>query len=131
MRIEEALSGALNAALSTANAYPHVASQNAAMPFVVYKRVSDVRIHAMGVDPNINNPLFRISSFSTSYALARVVAGKVRSTLQDYQGMLSGTTGVNVQRIFWDDEYENTVMDPETGNPVFEVAQDFIIWHTT
>ncbi len=109
--------------------YPVVAPQNVNLPFVTYQMISGVRIHAMIKDPGLTRPRFQLTSWSTSYATVQAVAKQVRLALQDYSGTMGGSSGVPVQRIFFENEID--LVDTDDGRVTHYCAQDFIIWHTS
>ena len=46
-------------------------------------------------------------------------------------GNLSKTLSKIFSRMFWEDENEFSEIDRETNAPIFHIAQDYIIWHTS
>lgn len=141
MEIEEALYAHLAATtaitgLTSARIYPMIAPQGARLPYVTYQMISSPKERAMKVDPSIWHPRFQLNSFATSYSQAKSVSKQVSVALRDYKSSISGlfgdgTSGVDVQRIFADDEMDLTDIDPDTIAATYHIAQDFIIWHTT
>ena len=111
--------------------YPMIAPQPAALPYIVYHKISDVRIHAMKEDVDLYHPRMQIATFSTSYLQAHQIADVVESTLKDFSGVLGSSDQPTVQRCFFDNETEFSTYDELTGKITFGVYQDYIIWHTT
>lgn len=123
-------------ALTSDRIYPLIAPQGASVPFITYQQISNPKIHAMQADPSIWQPRFQLNSFADTYAGAKAVAKQVETALKDYKTVVSGlfgdgTSGVDVQRIFAENEIDLTDIDPDTMSATFHISQDFIIWHTT
>jgi len=109
--------------------YPSVLPQGGSLPACTYSQISGVRIHAMGQDPGLTHPRYQISSWSTSYSQVHSLAEKVRQSLQDYSGTTGG--GVNIQRIFFDQETELPEVDQDSRLVTYQIAQEYIIWYST
>ena len=118
-------------ALVSTRIYPRIAPQNTAFPYVIFFQVSNPGYHAMLNDPNINSPRWQISTWAETYSSARAIAKQVKAALRDYSGTMGGSSGVSVQRIFYENEVDYTDVDPETKAVTHHIAQDYIIWHST
>ena len=118
-------------ALVSTRIYPRVAPQNAAFPYVIFFQVSNPGMHAMGNDPNIQAPRWQVSSWADSYSSVRSVAKQVKAALKDYTGTMGGSSGIEVQRIFYENEVDMVDIDPETNEPIYHIAQDYIIWFSS
>jgi len=113
--------------------YPNVARQEAIVPYVVYRKVSNPGIHAMGSDPSISSPRMQVSSIDRTYAGAKAVAAQVALALPRGSTTAGGLT---IQDILLDNDFDlhnpdvvvtNAAGDEVTG--AHEVIQDFIVWH--
>ena len=136
MKINQAFVTALRAngtiaGLTSNRIYPIVAPPNATFPFVVYQMISNPPTHASVADADIHHPRYQFACFSDSYTEAHSVADAVEGVLRDFTGTLGGTSGVPVQRIFFDSEMEFATQDVETKETTHGVYSDYIIWHTT
>ena len=121
--------GTLTTQLGSTNIYPMVIPQGSTLPVVTYQEISEPWVHAMGSDPGLRTPRYQISTWSTSYSQVKSIAKTVRSLLQDFTGNLGGS--VPVQRIFFDNETDLSVVDSMTQEITYHVAQDYIVWHTS
>lgn len=118
-------------ALVSMRIYPGVAAQCASLPYIIFSQVSNAAHHAMSNDPNIQSPRWQISTWAETYSGVRAIAKQVKAALQDYTGTMGGSGGVEVQRVFFENEIDYTDLDPETKAITHSVAQDYIIWHST
>ncbi len=135
MLLHEALYNQLSTAtlttkLGSTAIYPIIIPQGVDLPAVTYQEISETPIHAMGADPDLMYPRFEISSWSSSYTQVKIIADAVKSVLQDFGSTKLGgvTAGVEVQRIFFENETDFLDVDRETGTMTYHVAQEYIIW---
>ena len=84
--------------------------QDAAAPYVTYQRISDPQPHAMGSDPDLEEPRYQVNCYHHDYNSAKAIATQVKAALRDYSGTVEG---VKIARIFyegasdgWDDAAE-------------------------
>ena len=134
MTLEEALykqltTATLTTKLGSTAIYPMVAPQSRGLPYVTYQQISDNPIHAMTADPSLRWTRYQVSYWSSSIKQGRTLANAGRNVLRDFSGSLGNS--VAVQRIFYDNEVMLPEIDPETKKPTFQIAQDYLIWHTT
>lgn len=130
MMIEEALVAHLLAdadvsALIDDRIFPNVAPQDAALPLLVYQRISSPRVRSQSGPSGLAHPRFQIRAKAATYAGARDLANKVRVSLDGFAGTMGGGGGVSVGAAFLDNErdaYEDTL-------EAHSVPMDFIIWH--
>lgn len=120
----------LTTKLGSTAIYPIVIPQGKALPAVTYQEISETRIHAMGADPGLVYPRYQISYWSTDYKQVKVLSKAGRQVLQDFSTRLGGAAGVNVQRIFFDNEVDLWEVDPVTKQMIYHVVQDYLIWHS-
>lgn len=114
------------AALIDARIYPIVIPQNGKLPCVVYQQISSPWIHAMGVDPDLRHPRYQISIFATSYSQVKNIAEKTRELLQDYKENIGG---LEIQRIFFENEIDLHDIDLLDQSGTYRITQDYIIWY--
>lgn len=99
--IEEALrtylltKTALTALVST-RIYPDDISDGAALPCVVYIKVSDVPEYTHDGISKLRSPTIQFSSYAATKTAARSISAQIAAALCDYKGTLSG---VNIQYI--------------------------------
>lgn len=87
MSVESVIQARLAAQISgtTTRIYRGMAAQNAALPYVVWHRITAERESAMGVDPGNVHAIFQFSSFGASPAAAKTCSDAVRVALQRYR----------------------------------------------
>ena len=120
-----------NTGISGSKIYQNVVPQSVALPAISYMRISETPVHAMGSDPTITRARFQFNCWSTSPVQAKSIAEGVVDSLRDFTGQLTGsTTGITVQRIFFEQMRSLTDMDPQTMKFSFYYPVDFIIWST-
>lgn len=99
--IEEALrtylltKTALTALVST-RVFPDDYSDGAALPCVVYQKISDTKDHTLTAQSTLERPTFQFSSYATTKSVARSITNQLKAALCDYVGTLSG---IIVQKI--------------------------------
>lgn len=116
-------------ALSSYRIYPMASPQGALFPHVIYQQISNTPVHAMIADPKIRRYRFQLSCWATSFTGVVALSTQVKSALRDKTGVI-GTSNFNVQRIFFDNEYDLTDVNPETEKIIFHRAQDYLVWTT-
>lgn len=70
---------------TTPRIYRNHAAQNAALPYVVWYRITSERDSAFGSDPGNVHALYQFSSFGATAAEARTTSEAVRIALQRYR----------------------------------------------
>ena len=87
MSVEETIQARLTAQISatTTRIYRNHSAQDAALPYVVWHRITAQRESAMGSDPGNVHATFQFSSFGASPALAKACSDAVRVALQRYR----------------------------------------------
>jgi hypothetical protein len=110
--------------------YPMLSPQEAKLPHITYSLISDVSHHAMVADALVREARMQVSSWSTSYSQVKGLSKAVKTALRDYSGVLA-TSGVTVQRIFYEGSMDMMEVDPETQAKTYHVPQDYIVWYTT
>jgi len=109
--------------------YPLSAPQAARLPHVTYSLVADVPHHAMQADCTLREAQVQVSSWSTAYSQVKGLSKAVKTALRDFTGTIS--SGITVQRIFYDGAMDVMEIDPETKAKTYHIPQDFIVWYTT
>jgi hypothetical protein len=112
--------------------YPSIAPQNATTPFIIYNETAQTFNNAMRVDPNISEPRYQVSSYSTSYSGSRTLSKFVKDNLRDFSGAMGPSSEpITVQRIFMEFEMDMTHRDLETFEVMYHVIQDYKIWYSS
>lgn len=128
MEIEQALRSYLLTrsgltALVGARIFTDDLSDGAALPAVIYFKVSDVKDHILTGQSNLERPVFQFSAYATTKTAARAITNQLKAALCDYSGTLSGiviqyiqlqnemstiqTAGDGAQRVYVEDlEFE-------------------------
>ena len=86
---------ALTALIST-RIYPDDISDGAALPCVVYLKVSDIPDYTHDGISGLRGPTIQFSAYATTKAVARSISAQIKAALCDFKGTLSG---VNIQYI--------------------------------
>jgi hypothetical protein len=81
MAAEEQIFTALQA-LVGGSCYPEVASQGAALPYIVYNRVSAARENTLNKSVTLSNPLIEIGCYAATLAAARTLAASVIAAME-------------------------------------------------
>jgi hypothetical protein len=107
----------IRAAVETAagcSAYPQIVPESAAVPFVVYARVSTTRetlgVAGVTIPPTGN---FSIEIYADTYSQVKTIADSVRAALSNFNGTANGATITSV-----------LLVDERDGDPVFFNGQD-------
>jgi hypothetical protein len=111
------LQAALAAGLGGTRAYPNVAPDGAAMPYVTYSRISSVEENSLAVNGgtgNLANTRFQLDVWAATYAQAQTTSGAVKSALKSW----SVTNVINIEQ----DLYESDTKS-------HRVMIDFSTWH--
>lgn len=116
--------------VSSSKICPMMLPQGESLPGITYQRITDIPMHAMANDVLLRNPLYQVSSWSTSYSQALSISKQIKIALQDFTGTLA-TNGVTVQRIFLENEIEYPDYDDITKKTSYHIAQTYRIWGTT
>lgn len=132
--IEEALQYGLShnagvIALVSTRVYPMRIPQGAALPCLVYTRVSTPRLHSHDSSGSAGtaHPRFQIDAWATTYASAKGITDAVRAYLNGFRGTIGGGSyTATVQAALVDEEQPD--FDPEVE--LYRSQSDYIIWHT-
>lgn len=101
-------------ALCSTRIYPLVAPQEAAMPLIVYTRVSSGREYSLTGYSNLENPRMQIDCYGTTYSETKALAEAVTTALRG--ATTFGTAQDDPQEMYEDDE-------------THRVSIDFSIWN--
>ena len=115
--------------ISSDRIFPVTIPQIAPLPAITYTLFNGQRVHAMVKDPGLTNPRVQVSTWSTDYATLDSLSKQVRLRLQDFTGEMA--TGVDIQRVFFEDEIDLDDQDPQTVKVTYHRAQDYIFWWST
>lgn len=99
--------------------YPLMIPQEQSLPSVTYFIVSNIPEHAMGNDADIVTVRLQVSSWSTSYKMAKAVAAQVKAALSRYRSS-------PILDIFLDNEMDQFESDVEE----YVVISDFIVFYS-
>ena len=86
---------ALTALIST-RIFPDDISDGAALPCVVYLKVSDIPNYTHDGVSKLRSPTIQFSAYAATKSAARAISKQIKTALCDYKGTLSG---VNIQYI--------------------------------
>jgi hypothetical protein len=115
--------------LVSTRVYPDVLPQGVTYPAVTYSLVIDGREHAMGSDPGIYGPTYQVTAWAETKSSAKSVAAQIESCLKDFSGVMGGTGGVTVQRIFADGELSAQFYPDEGKEGVWGIPLQYVIWY--
>ena len=113
---------AITAIIGSGNAarlYPVVATANAAAPYIVYFKVSSVRLYQSDGRAGTERARIQISSYAATYAAAKDLAGKIITAMDDFMGGSIEQTNAFIQN-------ENDLFDLETK--LYHVPVDYFVW---
>jgi hypothetical protein len=128
--IEEALVTRLLADATVAAAvgtriYPLVAPQGAAMPHIVYQRISGPRVHThQGSD--LAHPRFQFACNAATYAAAKALANAVREELD---GTHVTQSGVRIDRIQTQNELDVFNKSQSQAADTYTTLVDVVVGH--
>lgn len=105
--------------------YPLLVRQGSPNPSIVYQRIANPSVHAMGTDIKIRQPKYQISIWADSYGEVMVLSEQVELALRDFSGLMGGSNGVGVQRVFYEGEISGS--EPETKE--YRNILEFVIWY--
>ena len=109
---------------SAESIFPMRAPEGAALPFLVFHKVSGLSVHSKDGDMNLAYPHFQITAWAKEYGDAKAVQAAVRSVLNGYAGPT--LEGVAVAQIIVENEQD--LSDPETLE--YGASLDAIVWHS-
>jgi hypothetical protein len=112
-------------AAASCQAFPLIAPESAALPYVIYGRVSTARESIMAGPTPVNvNPAgtFQVEIYAATYSQAKTLADLVRAAMHNFNGTASGIT---IRLCL--------LLEERDGDPVFFDGQDkptFSVEHT-
>lgn len=109
---------------SAESIFPMRAPEAAALPFLVFHKVSGHSVHSKDGDMNLAYPHFQITCWAKEYKDAKAVQAAVRTALNSYAGPT--LQGVAVPQIIVENEQD--LSDPETLE--YGASIDAIFWHS-
>jgi hypothetical protein len=101
-------------ALVATRIYPLTAPQEAAMPYVVYTRVSSGRLYSLTGYSNLEYPRMQVDCYGTTYSEAKLLSEAVVTAIR--AATTFGTEQDDPQEMFEEDE-------------TYRVSIDFSIWN--
>lgn len=111
-------------ALAKARIFPASAPQDITKPFIVFTRISCVRVkHSLGPG-YVAQPRFQIDCYATTPAAVQALAGQVRLALDGWQD-LSAAVAVKGCSLISDRESWESGTDPK----LYRISMDFLLTH--
>jgi len=106
---------------------PQRAAQQTDLPYVVYELISSQHMKDMDGASGLANPLFRLTSWETTYAKVKALAEAVRLALVGFRGTIDGNV---IQGIFLENQLDGFDLRPDgsEGN-ADRVIQEWSIWY--
>ena len=128
MSIEETIYTRLSgysglSALVADRIYPNVKAQDAALPYVTYRRVSSTRYSAMGTDAPVVKARFQLDVFAATYDSMSAVRDQVRAAMQRWRNSGTGST---VQDTFIENETDLFEDDTRQQHVAIDVEVNYI-----
>lgn len=87
------------AALIGTKLEPDSMPPGAALPYVTYMTVSDVKDHTLQGISELEHPVYQFTSYATTKASARAIVNQIKAALSDYHGTMSGVTVQYIQLV--------------------------------
>jgi len=109
-------------ALVNHRVYPNAAPTGSPRPYVVYNRITTLRVRSTKGRSGLASPRYQIDAWADSAASAKQVLNECILSLDGYIGTLAN---VRVSGVITDDQSSD--QDAETG--LYRHRADFIIWH--
>jgi hypothetical protein len=110
---EQWAKGAIEAA-GGCQAWPLIATESAALPYVVYGRLSTDRVNNMaGVVITDPSAQFQLEIYAATYFAAKTLADQIRQAMHNFTGTASGVT-----------IRSSLLIDERDADPVFFDGQD-------
>ncbi len=106
--------------------YPLVLPHNAALPAIVYQRISTPRITNQQGSSGLARPRLQLKSWATTFEAAYAVADAVRRSLDGFRGSLGSASG-NIGGVAIRSDNEFADYDPDMQ--LHCILQDYLIWH--
>ena len=111
------------AALVVTRIYPLKLPQSSTYPALTYEIISDIPYRGLAGDRNRERIRARIHCWAETYTGAIDLAGKVRTAVADFSGLMGTVPVSSVKFETWNDIFEDV---PE----VYRRVVDFMITHT-
>jgi len=103
----------------TTPVFPIVADANQALPYIVYRIVSDIPYHAMGEDTADKTARFQFDIYAATYAAMRTIAASVKTAISRYSGT---SDTIVVTGVFLENE-----IDREAEENYNSISQDYMV----
>lgn len=113
------------AALVGTRIYPARAIQDVTTPYIVFSKVSGVRVSSHDGASGLVDARFQFSIFSTTYKSCKDVAVAIQGVLEGFSGTMGGAGGVTVGGCFYLDENDFY----EDDSRLYHVAVDYRFWY--
>lgn len=108
--------------------YPNRIPQNAAKPFIGYRRISTTNAHEMAGATGLTRPTFEFTVVASSYSTAKNASNLLRIHLDGYQGLMQD---VGVRSITKVSENDTHIAPTDGGDVGLHVVEsDYQVWLT-
>lgn len=134
-QLEEALYARLSgfaglSALVGSRIYPLRAPQTAALPLVVFQRISTIRWSAFGSDTGLARPRIQVTAWATTAMAAKSVKEQVRAALQRWRGTVAGVEILDATIADERDQYDQEALAAGVGQAgAYGASVDVLIPH--
>ena len=116
--------------------YPNRAPQDAARPFISYRRISTTNQHDLGGALGMTRPTFEFtvvggrdaSNYQISYSTVKTISNLLRTHLDGYQGLLQSVGVRSITHINTSDDYIAPADGDDKGTHLVE--SDYQVWLT-
>ena len=101
------------------------ADQAVAKPYIVFSKISAIRVSSHDGGSGLANPRFQFSCFGETYKSVTDIAVAIQDSLEGFTGVMGGVGGVNVNGCYYEDETDFY----EEDSKLYHRALDFKLWH--
>ena len=109
---------------SPSRIFPEVASQDVALPYIVYRRIAGPRWHSLAGATGVAQPVYQIDCYHSAKDSAKALADQVRIALNGFRGTV-GSEVVKGSTMLDDRDIYETTTDPR----LHRVSMDFRLTH--
>jgi hypothetical protein len=120
-------------ALAGGRIYPLSAPQSVVTPYVVYQRISAVRLRTLDGPEGRSMPRMQIDAYATTWLAARALADAIRQALDGFDGTVTigndsppETERIRAASLQTDRDFIETDVDPK----LYRVSSDYFVVHT-
>lgn len=95
-------------------------------PYLTLQKIDAPRVESHEGNSHLAYPRFQFSVFATTITQCDEILAALQGVLQGYKGTMGGEGGVAVGGAFYEDETDLE----RSGQGLYGVAADYIIWHS-